>query len=181
MYMVNKKTIKLHRLGVAFLLFFFFAGAVCSQNIAKHYVSSNQPHGTLYYIKPQKGFKSKPLKAELIYDITYLSTSDSVVLNFSFYDIRPDKIRSIALQQQNKVLASDVELIFFNLKKKMWEKRYSAKFEINELCDMYKEAEAPVWILYLEGGDIELSINKRKWKKQSEIVSTIFDLIFYNR
>jgi hypothetical protein len=67
---------------VFILLMVFVTNTTKAQKIKKYYVSSKQDKGTLFFIRPQKGFKNKHLGSRLTYDITCFSGADSLTFNF---------------------------------------------------------------------------------------------------
>jgi len=79
--MVNKHKSRAgfaHPTFIILLLLNFYI--VSAQDLSKYYTSIIQNNYVLYYIVPQKGFYDD--KNIFIYDITYLSKSDSIILNF---------------------------------------------------------------------------------------------------
>ena len=78
-----------------FLIAFIFISNIYGQNISKHYVSSSQDGGILYFAFPQRGFNSIKEKNKLIYDITHHTADSFATLNFSYYDKSSIEIDSV--------------------------------------------------------------------------------------
>jgi len=152
-----------------------------AQNISKHYTSSLQDKGVLYFILPQSGFRNNEIKSELTYDITYLTANDTVTLNFSYFDKLNRDIDSIVFVGGNKIFSSRVKKIFIETKKGKWHYRYSSKFSFTDLNIFLNQADKPKIILYTQQGAMELNIKAKTWKKQSAVTKKILTLIKYNQ
>lgn len=147
------------------------------QNISKHYTSSIQSNGMLYFILPQSGFKNNKVNSTFIYDITYLTTNDSVTLNFSYYDKSNRDIDSIMFMRDNSEITSNTEKIFVETKKKKWHYRYSTQILFTDLNNFYSKPDNPKIILYSGQEIVELYIKTKHWEKQSAIIRKILTLI----
>ena len=152
-----------------------------SQNISKHYTSLRQSKGVLYYILPQNGFKNKDTKNEFIYDITYLTENDSLILNFSYFDKLIREIDSIAIIGGDRKYISLTNKIFIDIKRSKWHYRYSSNFLFNDIKTLFTQINSPTIILYSKQGLIELKIKSKTWRKQSAITNKILTLIVYNK
>lgn len=166
-----------------FLLFLFFI-TICNitnaQKISKYYTSSMQENGVLYFIEPKQKFKNKTERCKLYYDLTYLTTKDSISLNFTYYDNALRVIDSISFIQNNKQISSNAEKIFIETDKKLWQHRYAAKFSFNDLNSIFQQETATTILIYYENETTQLEIKNSSWKRQSEIMSKILTLIKAN-
>ena len=151
------------------------------QNIAKYYTSSLQGNGTLYFIFPQSGFNNNKINSKLTYDITYLTTNESAILNFSYYDKLDRTIDSVAFISGNQRFSSSAKKIFIETKKTKWHYRYSTNFLFTELNGFFNQADNAKIILYTQQGPVELNIKTKTWKKQSSVTNKILTLIKYNQ
>jgi hypothetical protein len=149
-----------------------------SQNISKYYSSMMQPDGTLYFIFEHEGFNNKV--ADLKYDLTYLTSGDSITMNFSVLSKDVIEVDSIQLLNDSTSLKIPANRIFIQPAKNKWHSRYGTKFLFKDAVTFFSK-ENPKIILVTKNKSSELSINPGKWKKQSEIIQKIFDLINYNR
>ncbi len=174
--MVNNTKQAIVRVLALLLVLISFSGY--SQKISKHYSSSLQQNGTLYFIFKLKEFRSN--SSDFKYDLTYLSTGDSVTLNFSIFDESNVEIDSIRLVKNSFDKTAKSERIFIEPKKGSWHGRFTTKFLFTDLEKFYGD-ELPKIILYAKKGPMEFTINKGAWKDQSELVNKIFMVIKYNK
>lgn len=182
MYMVNNQSKRAYYLR-PFLLFYFFI-TVCSitnaQKISKYYTSSMQENGVLYFIEPEQEFKNKLERSKFSYDMTYLTTKDSIFLNFTYSDNTIIVIDSISFVQGNKRISSNTEKLFIEADKEIWKHRYSAKFLFNDINSIFQQGKKPIVLIYYESEIMQLEIRNSKWRKQSEIMSKILTMIKAN-
>lgn len=165
-----------------FLFFLLlFSSAVKSQNISKHYKSSVEPKGVLYFILPQKGFENNKLNSEFTYDITYLTTNNVATLNFSYYDKAERIIDSVKFISGSQKFSANTRKIFVDTKKSKWHYRYSAECLYSDLCSFFNPENQAKIILYTGQGAVELSIKQKTWKKQSSTTAKILSLIKQNQ
>lgn len=164
-----------------FLVFLLFKPAVFqAQKINNHYVSYIQQKGTLYFIRPQKGFKNKGYGSSFIYDITCLSSSDSVTINFSYFDKNSRILDSLYLIRGSKRILVPVSKIFIETKKANWHYRFTTRVLLSELETFFVENEIGTIALIEKNTTIPLYTSKKKWKKNAAINTKIFKLIRYN-
>lgn len=167
-----------------FLMYFallFLVTPIQGKNISKYYISSMQENGILYFILPQKGFEDKKSGSSLIYDITYLTTKDSVTFNFSYLDKSEKAIDSIALIYEDKQIRSLVQKIFIETKKEKWNYRYSSNFSYTDIVHFFNQKGNGKIRLYTQQEEVNLCIGKKKWGKISEVTNKILKLISYNK
>ncbi|HLS30904.1 MAG TPA: hypothetical protein VK021_08615 [Flavobacteriaceae bacterium] len=181
--MVNNSSKRTHLLRpLLFLLISIaFLNNAFSQNISKYYTSSTQANGTLYFIEPKEEFQNKQAKQGLVYDLTYLTSKDSISLKFTFTDKESRAIDSIRLQNDQNSITGSTKKLFIDLKRKTWQHRYAADFDFDNLAEFYQQAENPKIIVYYSGKSTTLSIKTRKWKKEAQVLSKIFNLIEQNK
>jgi len=164
-----------------FILLLLISSTLKAQNISKYYTSSIQESGTLYYILPQSGFENKTLNVEFIFDITYSTSLDTAVLNFSYFDEFERMIDSVALITAGRGFSGKVEKIFVETKKSKWHYRYSTKFLFANLDAFFAQVMPPEINIYTQQGMVNLKIKDRLWSKQSLITKKILTLIRYNK
>jgi len=152
-----------------------------AQNISKQYTSTLQSNGMLYYIFPQNGFKNKDINNKFIYDLTYLTENDTIVVNFSYFDKQNLEIDSIAFTNGNKKFISTTKKIFVETTRLKWHYRYTSNFLFNDLKTFFSQENPPSIIIYTKQGLIDLIIKTKRWKKQSSIINKIITLIAYNK
>lgn len=178
--MVNKhkrRACFAHPSFIILLLLNFYI--VSAQDLSKYYTSIMQNDYVLYYIAPQKGFYND--KNIFTYDITYLSKSDSITLNFSFFNKYLLILDSISLCINDECVTSKLQKIFIEQNKNKWQCRYSSKFSFNFIYSFFTENNnKPKIILHSSSAPILLNINKNKWKKLSNLNNKIFSVMKAN-
>jgi hypothetical protein len=166
------------------LLFFLFSLSTLvelkAQKISKYYTVSSQKNGSLYFIEPEYGFENKKENCELIFDMTFLSTQDTLLLNFSLVSPEITEIDSISFTSSQKNISSQSEKLFIEDEKKSWKHRYSSQFLFVEVYEVFQSEESPILTIYSEGQKIPLTMKQNKWKKERDIVSKIFKMIQVN-
>ena len=153
--------------------------SLSGQNISKHYISSFQSNGTLYYIFKQKGFFA-PDKQKIDYEIIYLTTSDSALINFSYRANTPRRLDSIGFVSGSHLIIGQLKKIFITTKRATWVYRYSTKVPYIELTTFFKANNSPKIKLFTKDGEIDFLVRRKKWRKNAEIVSKIFEVVSYN-
>lgn len=138
-----------------------------------------QDKHVLYYIVPQKGFYND--KNIFTYDLTYLSKSNSITLNFSFLNKNLLILDSISLCINDECVSSKLQKIFIEHNKNKWQCRYSSKFSFNFIYSFFTENNNnPKIILHSNSAPILLNINKNKWEKLSKLNNKIFSIMKAN-
>ena len=152
-----------------------------AQNISKFYTSSIQEKGTLYYIFPMQ-LKTGKNNQDFLYDFTSLSSKDSVNVNFSFYEKQKLVIDSICIRNKSNEIKSSTKKIFVEVDHNNWKYRYGFAIKNADLINIYNSKEIPtIYMIYNGGEKSEIKISKRKWKKQSNIISRIFEMQAMNK
>lgn len=167
-------------------LFLIIAILACSslnaQKLSKYYTSKVQDKGELYFLFPHDGFCNRDADSELEYDLTYLSSQDSVTFNFSYFDEHRRSLKYMTFVYSGKTISNKVQRIFVEMEKKKWHYRYTTKFSYADLDKVFSPKNIPSIILGDgKSGDIKLQIKKGKWEKQAQIIAKIFEMINYNQ
>ncbi|MBK8586980.1 MAG: hypothetical protein IPN88_16825 [Bacteroidetes bacterium] len=160
---------------VLLLVLFSFTGY--SQKISKHYSSALQQNGTLYFIFEQNDFSCN--SSDFKYDLTYLSSGDSITMNFSIFDQSNIEIDSIRLVKDTCNLSAKADRIFIEPKKNKWHGRFTTKFLFADLEKFYGEGIPEIILMQKRRNGF--TISKGAWKKQAELVNKIFMVIKYNK
>tara|TARA_B100000614_G_C14336689_1_gene407125 strand:+ start:116 stop:679 length:564 start_codon:yes stop_codon:yes gene_type:complete len=167
-----------------FLILIFLIGSLGitnAQKISKYFTSSMQSNGVLYFIEPKQKFKNNKGDCNLFYDLTYLTTNDTVTLNFTYSDKEIREIDSIGLILDNRTVSSRTKKIFIESKMSKWKHRYSSQFLFDDLDLFFKQQSSkPIFIKFTENSFL-LKTRKRKWDKQSKILSKILFMIKVNK
>lgn len=163
-----------------FCFLFFRPAGLKAQKLSKYYVSFKAPNGTLYFIRPQKGYKSEK-GDRLKYDMTLLSSSDSLTLNFSYFDPLPLEPDSLTLTIGDRSCVSPLSKIFVETSKKNWHYRLSARFAVKDQEEFFKQEKASAMVLSSKDRKIVLNCKSSFWRKYAPINLRIFQLVRYNR
>ena len=164
-------------------LFFFSLLILCSktngQNISKHYASLYQENRILYYIFPTKGFKNKSGN-HLVYDITYLTTTDTAIIKFSYFDKNKKDIKELNVLS-DKLTILTTNKIFVETKKRKWHYRYSAKIALNDLIHLFAQKVPPTIKIISQPETTELRMRKSRWKKLAKRTTKILEMVIFNK
>lgn len=181
MYMESNK-IERVCFACPFLLFLllFITNIGNAQKITKYYRASFQENGVLYHISPIDVFTNDENNCKFIFDITYLTTNDSAILNLSYFDKTIRIIDSIAFIQNNIKIYSNAKKIFIEPHRTIWLHRYSTKFSFDDLTYLYSQKDKPEIVVYSSSGNINLDIKQSAWRKNAAIVAKIFTMIRLN-
>ncbi|NBC82856.1 MAG: hypothetical protein GVY19_05685 [Bacteroidetes bacterium] len=165
----------------AFLFLFVSHTSVgLSQKITKHYASSIQENGVLYYVFPFEGFKEVDGKGEMTYDITYHTANDSAVVHISLYSPKNLGLQSAIINYDTLRLITKLQKVLVESYKKDWHYRYKFKLTLSDLNSIFNATVPPVINITADSENIKLHIRNRKWRKQSDIVRKIINLIKLN-
>lgn len=151
-----------------------------AQDIDDYYNAFVQDEGSLYFIEPVLEFKGAEKPCKIVLDITYPSSSDSLTVNFTYYESMLMKLDSIALYNPITKVQSSVSPIYFEPMKKKWKHRYTSHFEFQEFESLFRSNNQLSLRIYANGKMMPLSIKPKKWKKLQPILARIFDLIKAN-
>lgn len=161
------------------LIFLIFSLDSTGQKISKYYTTNSQSNGTLYFIEPDHEFENDSFDASLTWDLTHLSTTDSVRMNFSFRGEEIMELDCMILVPSETIVCPDMEKLFVEDEKRKWVHRYSAVFSLEELKEFYQLQE-PNLMLYAGNLEIPFTIKERKWDKATDIMNRIFAMIDAN-
>lgn len=167
------------------ILFFFISSTCIAQKIHKEYSFYSNEEGSVYFIHPQKGFKSKDKEVvkDFIYDITYLSTKDSASFTFTYFTENILKADSLTIVGAggSPIYTGEIEMYFVQpYKGKIWQHRGNLVIPYDILVQLYQN-ESPYSISLNGRKTIHYEMKAGTWKKQSSIVLKIFDVIKYNK
>lgn len=167
---------------VFFLWFCSLHVAVSGQKLSKYYTATALEKGTLYYLFPMEGFREAENRDPLIFDISYLSSRDSAILNFSYFHSFALPADHLALQSGDTLITCfPVRKLFMEVEKKAkWHHRYSTTIHIADLELFFQSEQAPGMIITANGIQRRYLISQSKWNKQRRVVSLILQMIRAN-
>ncbi|MFA8449279.1 MAG: hypothetical protein ACEPOW_01125 [Bacteroidales bacterium] len=172
--------------ALLYLLIFVFIGVQAKgQHLKKYYTSLLQEKGTLYFIDPILTFHGKQKDAYLNLDITYLSSKDSLTVNFTYKDDSIRKLKQISFSGEgengNKIfLKSNCSMIYIDAEKKIWKHRYTSDFKFTDFVRLFDTSKYLEVTVYYDTGKSNLRIKKKDWKKYRVIIQKIFKVIALN-
>ena len=169
---------------IIIFLCFLLIIPVTAQKINKDYIFYPQENGNLYFIFPQKGFTSEnksDIKG-LEYDITYLTTSDSLTISYTYINKEICKPETIAFHSFNNqmLFQGSTEMLFVQPFKQNWKHRGIIKIPLSKATQIYGQ-ELPFNLqIHTNKKVIQYQITYSKWKKQSYLINRVFDIITNN-
>lgn len=161
-----------------------FGIPISAQKINKDYIFYPQENGNLYFIYPQKGFTSlnKTDRKGLEYDITYLTTGDSITFTYTYINTEICKSEAISfLTSDNQVLfKGEAQMLFIQPHKKNWRHRGTVKIPYAKAVEFYGQIPPARLQFHTNKQDIQYQIADSKWEKQRYLINRIFEIIANN-
>lgn len=152
-----------------------------SQSAHGRYASRITPDGTIFFIEP-KGLNIKSNIKRFEYDMTLLSWTDSVTLNFtveSFEMFAPEDFKILC--GDNTYSADEFSVLFIDIKKGHYEIRITSKFSFLCLSKMLESEVSPVFAFMQNGVLRKASYKKSEWKKEQKKLSDIVQIYNYSK
>lgn len=170
---------------IIFIIGLLFAIPISAQKLNKDYSFLPQENGILYFIFPQKGFSStdNTAKKGLEYDLTYFTANDSILFSYTYINKELCKTETIFfLSADGQTLyKGKAEMLFVQPKKATWIHRATVKIPYSLFVSFYAMQQPYNICLHTSRKEIPYTLKDRKWKKQTYLVSRIFDTIKYNQ
>lgn len=158
------------------LFFLIFCLSLYGQNIKKHYVLKAQKEGNLYHFLPVSLFEDAHGE-KLLYDLTYTSWNDSIMMNFTFIQKEPLLIDSISYVSGNIHIEGKVNKLYIEPTIKKWTHRYSFMGKADNFFQLYNSSTTPEILIYSNGIAHHYHVSKSKWRKYTPIGKKIFKMI----
>lgn len=156
----------------------------CSLYAAKtndRYIMRPYENGQLYFILPFEIPSQSPKEKALEADITYPTASDSVTMNMSVKSMIELSVDSFVFEGNHRVVIRDYEPFFVEPEGKLWLHRFSLRFPLNDLMQLFRGG-APLKIVVCTQKDkIEYGWTEKEWKKEQEWMNKILHIIDNNR
>ena len=167
--------------SVSFLLSLIFSLVAFAEKLEDRYVMKTIDSGQLYFVVPYDipslTAKTKALSA----DITYLTISDSVTMNLSVWSADELMTDSIVLTGTNQIVIRDFKTFFIEKDKKLWLHRYSLRYPLTSLVNLYANTN-PFTIDVCFGSQcITYGYAPKQWKKEQEWMNQILHIIVTNK
>lgn len=170
-----------HPLFLLLLFIIIVPGRPAAQDISDYYNYINQDNGHLFFIELDQEFTNKDEKSSLVFDLTHLTISDTITMNFTYVADEFKELEVIRFIQDDMEVSSPLEKIFVNADKGDWVHRYSSCFLFDDLEKIYQNPKKAS--LALDYGDETtiLDVKQKSWDKKSAILSKILTLIKANK
>lgn len=165
-------------------LFIFVAISVLlsyAQSADGRYSSRMTRDGMLFFVNPQKLGDLEGLK-RFEYDMTLLSWTDSVTINFTFESNLMARIDNLEIRSGNEVfLPIDYSVLFSDIKKNRYEIRITSKFPLSSLIKALESPEPMRFVFMQDGTERSAAYKTGAWRKDSKKLNDIIRLYLYSR
>lgn len=152
---------------------------VCAQSGDNRYASRMTQDGTIFFIMPHGLGKTDGLK-KFDYDVTLLSWTDSVTVNFTFISKDMYTPTHFLIRSGDKdYKCSQYSPLFIDLKKDMYEIRITSKFSVADFKSMIFCPYSPVFLFDQNGLQKSASYKQGAWHKDSKKLQDIFRIYEY--
>lgn len=159
----------------------FFISSVFGQSAQGRYASRMAADGTIFFIEPHKLTDLSNIK-RFEYDMTLLSWTDSVTINFTFESDIMTMPETLQIKSCGKTfVCKDYSSLFIDIKKKHYEIRISSKFSISEMEQILQCESSPMFS-FSQNGILETASYKNKsWLKDRKKLLDIFKVYQYSK
>lgn len=163
---------------ITFVLLCVMCLQVEAQSINKRYRSHIGNGGTTYFFVPKKLSKKNGVD-KFIYDMTHLSTTDSVTLNFTIVVENSVKVESLILANgESEIKSSCLSLLYRDVLDDGYEIRTTSRFSLNQLLSAFSNDSPLIFKVMLSNGDaVSAAYTKSRWKKEKQTITKIFNSI----
>lgn len=164
------------------LLAFVFLISVCvyadAQPANKRYRSHIGNGGTTYFFVPKK-LSDKVGVEKFMFDMTHLSSTDIVTLNFSIILDDAVKVDTLILKNSECAIgASRVSMLYRDVLKDAYEIRTTSEFALKDICNVFENDSPLIFEMKLSNGQlVTATYKKTQWKKERQIITRIFNSI----
>lgn len=150
------------------VVLFSCAASISAQNLSKYFTSRHQPGGTLYFFYPNEDFRNRAARSDFIFDVTYRQGSDTVVVNFSTFSAKPQRIDSIHFFADGNTTTAKARQLFLDFEKKKWQNRYTAAIPYEAFHSFIHASAIPEIMVSSNGGADRYTIKPRHWRRYAE-------------
>lgn len=152
---------------------------VYAQSAQGRYASRMTPDGTILFIMPQKLSKTDGIK-NFEYDMTLLSWTDSVTVNFTFQSPAMGLPESLNISNARQdVKCTDYSLLYMDITKRGYEIRVTSRFSATDIKELFNEATPPVFHFVQGGQECSATYKEGAWKKDRKKINDIYQLYLY--
>lgn len=152
---------------------------VFADSTKNRYSSRLTGEGTCYFIRDKKLTKLENI-SKFKYDMTYVDSNDTIVVNFTILAQTPDVPKEVILKGDTKSFTcNEVERFYIDITNKGYELRLSTKFHKDEIKEIVFSKTPPVFSFKMGETEVSATYSKYAWKKDSKKLQGIFTLIYY--
>ena len=145
------------------------------------YASRMTQDGTIFFIEPHKLTDLGNIK-KFEYDMTLLSWTDSVTVNFTFESDRLAMPQNLTVKSGDNVfVCTDFSDLFYDLKKNHYEIRITSKFSVDEIREIIKSENPPVFSFIQDGVNEYASYKSGSWRKDRKRLLKILQLFLFSK
>ncbi|MBP3589793.1 MAG: hypothetical protein J6J61_04375 [Muribaculaceae bacterium] len=150
-----------------------------AQSAAGRYASRMTPDGTLFFVMPHKLGDTHGIK-HFEYDMTLLSWTDSVTINFTFQASEMERPADLELCSGDSVYRCDrYSPLFTDIKKNGYEIRITSAFSAAAIKAVISSKEPPVFRFRQNGKAESAGYKPGAWLKDRKKLQDIFRLYEY--
>ena len=151
-----------------------------AQSINKRYSSTMNAEGTIHFLRPYRLKKCDAMNG-FEFDITYLSSEDSVTVNCTLEVKDPEKVSEMHLISGSKRLkGQSLKTFFCDVTKDGFNIRLSSRYKLSEWASLYASTEPIVFEFLVDDGTYRRATYKgSQWKTERENVTRIIKTINY--
>lgn len=147
----------------------------------ERYASRMTPDGTIYFIMPKKLSKLQGIR-HFDYDMTLLSWTDSVTVNFTFESRIIGLPSDLTIKSGNSFFKCDnYSLLFQDIIKKGFEIRVTSKFSTEDLKEIINSDFPPIFYFQQENNEESATYSEGAWRKDRKQLMDIFNLYLYTK
>lgn len=164
-----------------YFIFLFFICTFCNaQSIEKRYSTYISDIGVINFFHPQKLKNNTKIDA-FVFDMTYISYGDSLILNCSYRTQNGSNIKSLKLKNgNNNICGKDLSVLYRDVIKSGYETRVTSRFSFIDIRNIFSNPAPLVFEIILNDGSCyTASYRKSAWEKESINITRIFESINY--
>lgn len=152
-----------------------------SQSADGRYASRMTQDGTIFFIMPQKIGVTEGIQ-RFEYDMTLLSWTDSVTINFTFQSAIMERPTSLSIGNKDENFkCTDYSLLFLDIKKNKYEIRVTSKFAASDIKQLI-DSPSPMTFRFVQGGQERSATYKEKaWEKDRKKLNDIYKIYLYSK
>lgn len=152
-----------------------------AQSASGRYNSRMTRDGTLYFINPYK-LKEKENISSFEYDMTCLTWSDSVTVNFTYVSKSMDLPENLRIESGTvSYPCTDYSPLYIDIVGKGYEIRITSKFPVREILEVIERAAAPGFVFDQAGIQRSAFYTESAWRKDRKKLQDIFTLYKYTK